>query len=346
VRGVLVERFGVLPVVTDLPDPVAPPGGVVVRVEVTGLCRSDVHGWLGHDPGIRLPHVPGHELVGIVDSVGTGVTSYAGGERVTTPFVCACGRCPECRSGNAQVCRAQTQPGFTHWGSYAERVVLHDAEVNLVAVPPGLDPDAAALLGCRFATAYRGLVHQAAVTAGERVLVVGCGGVGLSSVMIVRSAGARVLAVDVSDAALAAAARFGADETVSAHGRTPADVVAEVRRRTGGEGVAVSVDARGSEETLSIAIRSLAPRGRHVQIGLLAHDPVVPMPEVVARELTLLGTHGMAAAGYPELLESVRSGALRPQELVEQRIGLDDVPAAMAAMARDELPGVTVVDLR
>jgi D-arabinose 1-dehydrogenase-like Zn-dependent alcohol dehydrogenase len=346
VRGVLVERFGVLPVVTDLPDPVAPPGGVVVRVEVTGLCRSDVHGWLGHDPGIRLPHVPGHEMVGVVESVGAGVTSYAGGERVTTPFVCACGRCPECRSGNAQVCRAQSQPGFTHWGSYAEKFVLHDAEVNLVPVPPGVDPDAAALLGCRFATAYRGLVQQAAVAPGERVLVVGCGGVGLSSVMIARSVGARVLAVDVSEAALAAAARFGAEETVAAHGRTPAEVVAEVRRRTGGDGVAVSVDARGSEETLSVAIRSLAARGRHVQIGLLADDPVVPVPEVIARELTLLGTHGMAAAGYPALVDAVSSGSLRPQDLVEQRIRLDDVPAAMVAMSRDELPGVTVVDLR
>jgi D-arabinose 1-dehydrogenase-like Zn-dependent alcohol dehydrogenase len=346
VRGVLVERFGELPVVTDLPEPVPPAGGVVVGVEVTGLCRSDVHGWLGHDPGIRLPHVPGHELVGVVESVGAGVTSYVGGERVTTPFVCACGRCPECRSGNAQVCRAQTQPGFTHWGSYAEKVALYDADVNLVAVPAGLAPDAAALLGCRFATAYRGLVHQAAVATGERVLVVGCGGVGLSSVMIARSVGAHVLAVDVSEAALAAATRFGADEIVSARGRTPDEVVAEVRRLTDGDGAAVSVDARGSAETLSVAIRSLAPRGRHVQIGLLAEDPVVPMPQVIARELTLLGTHGMAAADYPDLVESVRRGSLRPQDLVEQRIGLDDVPAAMAAMARNELPGVTVVDLR
>ncbi len=343
-RGVLVERFGVLPVVTDLPEPVAPPGGVVVRVEVTGLCRSDVHAWLGHDAGVRLPHVPGHELVGVIDQVGDGVASYAVGQRVTTPFVCACGRCPECRSGNAQVCRAQTQPGFTHWGSYAEKVVLHDADVNLVPVPPGLDLGAAALLGCRFATAYRGLVHQARVARGERVLVVGCGGVGLSCVMIARSVGARVVAVDVSEPALAAAARFGA-EVVDSRGLSPDEVVAEVHRRGDGEGVAVAVDARGSEETLGVAIRSLAPRGRHVQIGLLAADPVVPMPEVVARELTILGSHGMAAADYPDLLESVRDGSLRPQDLVEQRIRLDDVPAAMAAMARDELRGVTVVDV-
>ena len=223
--------------------------------------------------------------------------------------------------------------------------MLHDADVNLVPVPPGLDRGAAALLGCRFAAAYRGLVHQARVAPGERVLVVGCGGVGLSSVMIARSAGAHVIAVDVSEAALAAATRFGAEDTVPARGLSPAEVVAEVRRRTDGAGVAVSVDALGSEETLSVAIRSLAPRGRHVQIGLLAAEPVVPMPEVVARELTLFGSHGMAAADYPDLLASVGSGALRPQDLVEQHIGLDDVPAAMTAMARGELPGVTVVDV-
>ena len=162
-RAVVFGEFGAVPEVCDLPDPEVPDDGVVVRVEATGLCRSDVHAWLGHDGDVRLPHVPGHEFVGTVVGVGAGVRQHRPGERVTVPFVCACGQCPECARGDAQVCLNQTQPGFTHHGSYAELVALHRADANLVTVPDDLDAGAAALLGCRFATAYRGLVQQAQV---------------------------------------------------------------------------------------------------------------------------------------------------------------------------------------
>jgi alcohol dehydrogenase len=345
-RAVVVEGFGRTPTVQEVRDPTAPATGVVVRVEATGLCRSDIHGWLGHDDGITLPHVPGHELVGVIDSVGAEVRRFRPGQRVTTPFVCACGHCAECLTGNAQVCANQTQPGFTHWGSYAELVVLHDADLNLIEVPPELDAGAAALLGCRFATAFRGLVHQSALRAGEWLLVVGCGGVGLSSVMIGHAVGARVIAVDISPTALASAQRLGADQTIDSSRLSPQQILIAVRDITGPRGADVSVEALGREETIGLSIRALAPRGRQVQIGLLAADPVIPMGTVIANELTLRGSHGMAAADYPELLAEVTSGRLRPQDLVDQRISLDDVPAAMVAMSRGELPGVTVIDIR
>ncbi len=345
-RAVQFDRFGQEPTLRELAEPVASARGVVVRVETTGLCRSDIHAWLGHDAGVPLPHVPGHELVGVIDSIGPEVRDFAVGERVTTPFACACGRCPECRGGNAQVCRNQTQPGFTHDGSFAELVALHDADVNLVRVPPGVDGGAAALLGCRFATAYRGLAHQGRLQRGETLLVVGCGGVGLSAVMIGTALGARVLAVDVDPVALARAADCGAVATISTAGLTRGDAVDAVRDLASDNGVHVSVDAVGHQATLGLAIRSLGPRGRHVQIGLLAQDPVVPMPEVVARELTVLGSHGMAAGDYPDLLHLVATGQLRPQDLVQHRISLDDVPEAMARMSRGDLDGVTVIDVR
>nr|WP_245861200.1 zinc-binding dehydrogenase [Compostimonas suwonensis] len=339
------EEFGQAPVIREVPDPVASPGGVVVRVQTTGLCRSDVHGWLGHDDGIALPHVPGHELVGVIEQIGANVTGFAPGQRVTTPFVCACGRCPECLGGNAQVCRNQTQPGFTHWGSYAELVALHDAELNLIPVPDEMDAGAAALLGCRFATAFRGLVHQSALQPDEWLLVVGCGGVGLSAVMIGRAIGARVIAVDISDGALATAARLGAEHTINTDGVEQGEILSTIRAITGEAGVDVSVEALGREATVALAILSLAPRGRHVQIGLLANDPVVPMSAIIAGELTIRGSHGMPASDYPELLALVASGALRPQELIDQHIGLDEVPEAMLRMSRGELTGVTVIDV-
>ncbi|HSP75495.1 MAG TPA: alcohol dehydrogenase catalytic domain-containing protein [Cryobacterium sp.] len=346
-RAVWFDAFGAAPELREVPDPEPSAAGVVVRVEATGLCRSDWHGWLGHDAGIALPHVPGHELVGVIDAVGPEVRRFAVGQRVTVPFVCACGDCPECRDGNGQVCRNQTQPGFTHWGSYAERVALHNADVNLIAIPADLDAGAAALLGCRFATSYRGLVHQARLQPGETLVVVGCGGVGLSAVMIGAALGATVIAVDISAAALQTAARVGATFTVDSAGHSDDEVVARIRSVTGTDaGAHVSVEALGREGTVGIAIRSLATRGRHVQIGLLAEDPRMPLGDVIARELTVMGSHGMPAGDYPALLALVASGRLRPQDLIGRRVSLAEAPAALAAMSDPAAPaGVTLIEV-
>ena len=180
----------------------------MVKVLATGMCRSDWHAWAGHDD-IAMPHVPGHELAGVIDAVGEGVQHWKVGDRVTVPFVCGCGTCEWCLAGDAQVCPDQQQPGFTHWGSFAEFVALHAADSNLVAIPDSIEYTTAASLGCRFATAYRALAARAQVKAGEWVTVVGAGGVGLSAVMIAKAMGARVIAVDRNPEALAVAARLG-----------------------------------------------------------------------------------------------------------------------------------------
>jgi D-arabinose 1-dehydrogenase-like Zn-dependent alcohol dehydrogenase len=342
-RAVQFERFGERPTVREVAPPEPGPAGVLVRVEATGLCRSDIHGWLGHDDDIVLPHVPGHEFVGRIAATGTGVAEFRVGERVTVPFVCACGRCPECRSGNGQVCRNQTQPGFTHDGSFSELVLIEDADYNLIRLPDDLDAGAAALLGCRFATAYRGLALLARLQPAETVLVLGCGGVGLSVIMIAVALGAQVIAVDVDQAALDRAAALGAETMINSRSLGPAAFDAAVRAACS-DGVPVTVDALGREDMLDAAIRSLSARGRHVQIGLLPDSPVVRMSRVIGKELALLGSHGLAARDYPGLLDLVFSGRLRPQDLVTRTIGLDEVPAAMADMAGDESPhGVTII---
>jgi alcohol dehydrogenase len=342
-RAVQFDHFGERPTVRDVLPPEPGPAGAVVRVEATGLCRSDIHGWLGHDDDIVLPHVPGHELVGRIAATGIGTTDFRVGERVTVPFVCACGRCPECLSGNGQVCRNQTQPGFTHDGSFAELVLINDADRNLIRLPDDLDAGAAALLGCRFATAYRGLALLARVQPAETVLVLGCGGVGLSAIMIAVALDARVIAVDVDQAALGRAAALGAETMINSRPLSTAELDGAVRA-VRPDGVPVTVDALGREDTLDAAIRSLSARGRHVQIGLLPDSPVVRMSRVIGQELTLLGSHGLAARDYPGLLDLVFAGRLRPQELVTRTIGLDDVPDAMLAMATDESPdGVTII---
>jgi D-arabinose 1-dehydrogenase-like Zn-dependent alcohol dehydrogenase len=342
VRAVVYDAIGVMPEVRDIPVPAAPDGGVVVRVHATGLCRSDWHAWAGHDE-VALPHVPGHELAGVVADLGAGVEKWAVGDRVTVPFVCGCGRCEWCLRGEAQVCPDQQQPGFTHRGSFAEYVALHAADTNLVAIPESVSFEAAASLGCRFATAYRGLVGRARLARGEWVAVVGAGGVGLSAVMIAKALGARAVAVDRNPAALDVARSLGADHVLLADGR---DVAAAVHELTSG-GVHVSVDAVGSEQTCADGIHSLRRRGRHVQIGLLPPvegQPRVPMARVIAWELDVLGSHGMAAADYPGMLALIESGALDPERLIERVIDLDEAARMLPGFDQATPAGMTMID--
>ncbi len=327
--------------VRDVAAPAAPVGGVVVAVKATGLCRSDWHAWVGHDD-IALPHVPGHELAGVVDAVGAGVERWRVGDRVTVPFVCGCGRCTWCRRGDAQVCPDQQQPGFTHWGSFAERVALHAADTNLVAIPDDVSFEAAAALGCRFATAFRALTARARLSAGEWVTIVGAGGVGLSAVMIAKALGARVVAVDRSERARQTAVRLGADHVVPAGD----DVPARIRSLTDG-GSHVSMDAVGSEQTCADAVLSLRRRGRHVQVGLLPSPTglsPMPMARAIAWELDVLGSHGMAAVDYPAMLSLIESGDLRPQDLVEAVVSLDDAAALLPVLDRSSPAGMTLID--
>ena len=328
--------------IVEVPPPELPAHGAVVRVRATGVCRSDWHAWVGHDPSVRFPHVHGHEFAGEVVAVGEDVRHVGVGERVTAPFCCGCGRCGACHDGQQQLCEREYQPGFDGWGSFAELVMVPWADVNLARLPDDLDFDTAASLGCRFMTAYRGLVEQAAVRAGERVLVIGCGGVGLSSVMIAAALGAHVIAVDVDDAKLERARRFGATSLVDARHEDPV----ERARAEGDGGVDVAVDALGSAHTCAQGIRSLRRRGRHLQLGLLLGrdaDPKVPMQDVIRRELRLIGSHGMPARGYPALFRFVAAARLPLHELVGARADLSEAGEALAGMASFAPVGVTIL---
>ncbi|HEY5628407.1 MAG TPA: zinc-dependent alcohol dehydrogenase family protein [Candidatus Limnocylindrales bacterium] len=345
-RAVRYTAYAEPPVVADVADPACPPDGVVIRVGATGVCRSDWHAWLGHDP-VPLPMVPGHELAGVVELVGAEVTRWRAGDRVTVPFACGCGQCEECAQGNTNVCPQQTQPGFTGWGSFAELVAIHAADTNVVALPDSLGFVAAASLGCRFATAYRAVVPQGRVAAGEWLAVHGCGGVGLSAVMIGAALGARVVAVDVSDPALRAAREAGAEAVVQATGLEPAQVAAAVIEATG-DGAHVSIDALGSPAAMTASVLSLRPRGRHVQVGLLLDHggrAAVPMGRAIARELELLGVHGLPARDYPAMLRFIETAGVDLGRLVGRVIGLDEAPDALMAMsAAPAFSGMTVVE--
>lgn len=342
-KAVVYEAFSTPPQLVEVPDPTPEPGGVVVKVMATGICRSDWHGWVGHDADIRLPHVPGHELAGVIEVVGDGVRRWKVGDRVTVPFVGGCGACPQCNSGNQQVCDDQFQPGFTHWGSFAEYVSIHRADTNLVRLPDTMDFPTAASLGCRFVTSFRAVIDQGATQAGQWVAIHGCGGVGLSAVMIAHAVGANVVAVDIADEKLELARSLGADVVVNAS--TEADVARAVTDLTEG-GAHVSIDALGHPTTCFNSIANLRKRGKHIQVGLMLADhrtPAVPMDTVVANELEIVGSHGMQAHRYGAMMSMIESGKLAPEKLVGRTIRLEESIDALRRMDSFEELGVTVI---
>ncbi|MEN9645383.1 MAG: hypothetical protein RL238_2052 [Actinomycetota bacterium] len=342
-KAAVYEQFRGPIAVVDVPDPTPAPRDVVVEVLTVGLCRSDYHGWHGTDPDIVCPHVGGHEFVGRVVAVGSDVQRLRIGDRVVAPFVNGCGECEPCRLGQHQVCRRQEQPGFTRWGAFAGYTTVPFADVNAVNVPEGITDEAAALVGCRVSTAYRGVVERGRLAAGEVLAVHGCGGVGLAAVAIGRALGAQVVAVDIAPDALALAGALGADVLIDA--RDLADVPAEVHARTGG--AHVSVDCLGHAATAANSVLGLRALGRHVQIGLFpAPTADFPVSRVIRDELEVLGVHGLSASRFAQVFELMQAGLLDPAAMITQRLTLADVPTALPAMGHFTSPGVTVLTPR
>lgn len=336
-RAAMFEAFNGEISIETIGDPSPSDGEVVVEVKANGVCRSDWHGWVGHDPAILLPHVPGHEMSGIVSAVGSGVHRVTVGERVTAPFALGCGHCRECLAGNQHICDNQIQPGFSTWGSFAEYVKIPYADENIVVLPESMSFETAAGLGCRFATAFRAVIDQGEVKPGDWVAVWGCGGVGLSSVMIASALGANVIAVDISNDALDLASSVGAVHRVDIS--DPDAGHRQVRQLSDG-GCHVSIDALGSTSTALGSIRSLRKRGRHIQAGLMIGDdarPEIPMWRLHTTEIELFGSHGMQAWRYPAMLDMVADGTLHPETLVTKRMSLTEGADHLVRM--NDFPG-------
>ncbi len=342
-KAAVYEKFQGPVTVQNVADPQSSPTGVVLAVKACGICRSDWHGWMGNDPDINLPHVPGHELSGVVAEIGVDVMNWKVGDRVTLPFVCGCGNCEHCVSGNHQVCDHQFQPGFTALGGFAEYVAIEYADTNLVRLSDGIDFVTASSLGCRFATSYRAVVDQGKVISGQWVAVHGCGGVGLSAIMIAAAFGARVIAVDIAEDKLTFAKSIGAEVVInSSYGET----VYAIMDITDG-GAHISIDALGLPQIVETSVSSLRKRGRHIQVGIMEsgrHEVPIPMAKVIARELELIGSHGMQAYRYPEMLEMIRQGRLEPEKLIGKTVSLEESPAELTAMNHFAGFGVTVID--
>ncbi|KUF11713.1 alcohol dehydrogenase catalytic domain-containing protein [Pseudoponticoccus marisrubri] len=339
--AVLQEWRGALAIET-VADPTCPPDGVVLRVLACGICRSDWHVWTGADPDVALPHVPGHEFCGEVVAVGARVTRWAVGDRVIAPFILACGSCPDCAAGHQTICANQQLPGFTIPGAFAEYVAVPHGDENLAALPEAISPELAAAFGCRVTTAWQALTGRAGLRAGEWLAVFGCGGVGLSAMLLGRALGARVVVVDVVADKLAHAAALGADATVDA--RT-GDAAGQVRAITGG-GAHVALEALGLPATTEAALRACRKLGRMVQIGMPAGDHArmeLPWDVVYSGQLAVYGTRGMPAHRYPGLFNLVAGGHIDLSPLIARHVALSQATAELALFDGPAPPGVAVI---
>jgi alcohol dehydrogenase len=344
-RAALIEAFKQPLVVRNVDEPACPPDGAIVSVRACGVCRSDWHAWTGADPDVAAPHVPGHEFAGVVEEVGRDCRRFKRGDRVTAPFILACGQCPDCVGGDPTVCNFQHVVGFSSWGAFAERIAVPRADFNLVRLPETIGFTAAAGMGCRVTTSFRAVVDRAKVQPGEWLAIHGAGGVGLSALLIGIAIGASVLAIDVNEDALKLAQALGATKTLNVAGVT--DVGAAVRDATNG-GAHVSLDALGITATFHNSIRGLRKLGRHVQIGmpLGRHaEPTIPLLELVySRQISVMGTRGIPASRFPALFEMIAAGHLDPARLVTHTISLAEAGPALEAMNGYTGAGITVID--
>lgn len=333
--------------VGDVSDPTLHDDGIIVETRANGICRSDWHLWQGEwewlGMSMEVPWVFGHEFAGVVTEVGKDTRGFAVGDRVFVPHVHGCGHCEDCRSGFPNVCMSLLA-GISYWGGFGQYVSVPAADRNVVALPDNVGFEAAAGLGCRFMTAWHGIVDQAKVKPGEWVVVAGSGGLGLSAIQIAAKSGASVIATDINAKALDLAKEAGATHVVNSREESH---IEEIRELTGG-GAHVSVDALGLRQTCQASIATLRKRGRHLQAGLTSKEEAgfisLPVDVIALQELQVIGVANMPISRAPDMLRMVENRVIDPGALITQTVGLEGARDIMHAMGTFNTPGIAVIN--
>ncbi|ATE53500.1 MULTISPECIES: zinc-dependent alcohol dehydrogenase [Actinosynnema] len=335
-RAAVVTEFGEPLAVGEVPTPEPGPGEVLVRLEASGICHTDIHAAHGDWPVKPTPpFIPGHEGVGVVEAVGEGVDAAKVGLRVAIPWLgAACGECAHCVSGWETLCEAQQNTGYSVDGCYAERTVA-DARYA-VPVPDGVSSLDAAPLTCAGVTTYKA-VKVAGITPTEKVAVFGIGGLGHLALQYARIAGGITVAVDVEDAKLELAADLGADHTVNAATEDPVAAI----QALGGADVAIALAA--SPRSFEQAFASLRRGGRLVCVALPA-DGVLPVPvfDLVLKGITVIGSIVGTRADLAEVFELHAAGRTR---VIARGTTLDQVNEAFEDVLAGKVPARLVIEL-
>ena len=361
-RAAILVEAGRPLVVEEIPVPEPGPGEVLVRVEACGVCHTDLHVMNG-DVAFPTPAALGHEVAGRVAAVGPGVSGLTPGDPIVTSFIMPCGTCRSCAAGRDDLCepffsmnrlrgtlydgtsRLRRLDGET-LAMYSMAGLAEYAVVPATAAFRRAEEMAAAevaILGCAFFTAYGAVRHSARLIAGERVAVIGTGGVGTGIVQVAAAFGAsQIIAVDLQEDKLALAVSCGATHTVDARS---GDAVAAVRDLSDG-GVDVAFEAIGMPATVAQATEIVRDGGRVVAVGIGARGATAPIEitRVVRRAISVIGSYGARARqDMPEILRLTELGRLRPGAIVTRQFALEETQEAYEALARGAIQGRAVV---
>ncbi len=307
--------------IEEYPTPAPQEGEVLVKVAACGLCHTDLH-YIDHGVATfkKPPLVLGHEISGKVAGLGKGVSGWKEGDRVLLPAVYGCGRCAMCRTGRENICESMVMFGNNVDGGYAEYVVAPAKDI--LALPPEIPLIEGAIIADATTTPYHAVVNRGRVGPGDRVVVFGCGGIGLNVVQIAAAVGAQVIAVDVLDTKLESARKLGAQATLNAGQFERIDK--EVRKLTGG-GADVGFEAIGNPVVQAQAFASLRTGGRFVVVGFSDKPMTLDTGRVMYREMEIIGSLGCRAVDYPRVIELARQGKIKVKELVTGCFALDDI---------------------
>ena len=305
-HAVVISRYGRPLETMPRPIPRITPTEALVRVRASGLCSTDLHLASGRQPLGELPRILGHELSGDVVETGSQVTQWRDGDRVTAAIDVTCGRCRHCLSGNTQRCRTMTRIGFERDGGHADYVAV--PATNLVKLPDEVSYEAAAILPDAVACMYHTLITRGRVGVGQRVLILGAGGLGIHGVQIARNAGAEVLATSRRAPRRALAQRYGAVSLDPADGSLEA-IVTEM---TAGDGVDVVVDNIGTRESVRRGLANLRPGGRFLVVAYVDEAFEVPSLPLFKHEQELIGCRGSTKQDLIDVVELVRRGRITP----------------------------------
>jgi len=318
--------------IEDWPLPEPGPGQVRIRVAGCGVCHTDLH-YLDHGtPTFKTPPVVlGHEVSGTIDALGDGVSQPEMGTPVLVAAVTSCGACSPCREGRENICERGQMFGNHVDGGFAEFMLAPAKDV--FPLPDEIPLVEGSIIADAITTPYHAVVNRGRVRPGDRVVVVGCGGVGLNVVQMAVAQGAHVVAVDLSAAKLEWARQFGAAETLDpAAAEKPAK---ELRRLTSG-GADVAFEAVGHPDTQQLALSCLRTGGRLVLVGYSPKAMSLNSGRVMFREMDVVGSLGCRPVDYPRVIELARQGRLRVAELVTHRYPLDEIEAAVDMLRSGE----------
>jgi propanol-preferring alcohol dehydrogenase len=331
----VVAEYGGKLTLRARPLPRPGPGEALVRVRASGLCSTDLHLLAGRMPLGELPRTLGHESAGEVVELGPGAAGWSPGDRVIVAIDVVCGACRDCLTGETQRCRRMRRIGFERDGGHAEYLAV--PADNLIATPPGLPDDAAAILPDAVACMYHALIRQGRVGPGQSVLILGAGGLGIHGVQIARLAGATAIATSRRPERLRAAETLGALAVNPATASLP-DAVAEA---TGGEGLDVVVDSIGTQASVREGLRLLRPGGKLLVLAYADGTFEVPSIPLFKSEQQIIGCRGASRQDLIDVVRLAGTGALTA--VVGAHYPLEEIAAAVQRLERGDVVGRIVL---